>query len=83
LALNAKGEKLICPKQKDRTTTLFFQKGGKFIQNYKTLLTSKGRTCSGELLFSQRKSILKRGRIFKTLEMIFEIIFVYRWLFAK
>jgi hypothetical protein len=45
-----KGEKLIGPKQKDRTTTLFsknfFKKGRNYL-NCKTLLTAKGRTSSG------------------------------------
>jgi hypothetical protein len=47
-----KGEKLIGPKQKDRTTTLYllsknlFKKGGEIIQITKILLTAKGRTCS-------------------------------------
>jgi hypothetical protein len=45
-----KGDKLIGPKQKDRTTTLsyknFFQKRGEIIQIAKTLLTAKGRTSS-------------------------------------
>jgi hypothetical protein len=45
-----KREKLIGPKQKDRTTTLFSKncfKRGENIQTAKTLLTSKGRTSSG------------------------------------
>jgi hypothetical protein len=46
-----KGEKLIGPKQKDCTTTLFsknfFSKGGEIIQIAKTFLTAKGRTTSG------------------------------------
>jgi hypothetical protein len=87
LALNAKGEKVIGPKQKDRTTTPFFKnyftKGEKFIQITKTLLTTKGRISSGELLFSQMKSISNRGRISKILKNLFEIIFLYHWLFAK
>jgi hypothetical protein len=57
LALNAKGEKLIDPKQKDRTTTFkilrnyfnwyLFHKGEENISITKTLLTAKGRTSSG------------------------------------
>jgi hypothetical protein len=57
LALNAKGGEIYKPKQKDRTTTLFSKN---FFLNFafaKTLFTAKGRTFSGELLFSQRKSI--------------------------
>jgi hypothetical protein len=47
-----KGEKKNRPKQKDRITTLFSKN---FLQKFafaKTLLTAKGRTFSGELLFS-------------------------------
>jgi hypothetical protein len=46
LAINAKGEKLIGPKQKDRTTTPFFQKlfhkGEEIISIAKTPLTARG-----------------------------------------
>jgi hypothetical protein len=43
----------------------------------------RGELLQGELLFSQRKSIWNRGRIFKNLEMLLEIIFLYHWLIAK
>jgi hypothetical protein len=49
----------------------------------KTLLTAKGRTSLGELLFSQRKKHLKQGEEFQILKMLLEIIFIYLWLFAK
>jgi hypothetical protein len=59
-----KGEKVIGPKQKDRTTThpfsnfqKLFHKGEEIISITKTLLIAKGITSSGELLFSQKKSI--------------------------
>jgi hypothetical protein len=62
--LMPKGEKLIGPMQKDRTTTTtlfsknFFKKEGENIQTIKTLSTAKGRTPSGgDFLFNQRKSI--------------------------
>jgi hypothetical protein len=46
-----KGEKVIGPKQKDRTITHLFSKTisqrGRNYFNYKTLLTAKGRTSSG------------------------------------
>jgi hypothetical protein len=46
-----KGERIIGPKQKDYTTTLFsknfFKKGGEIIQIAKNLLTAKGRISSG------------------------------------
>jgi hypothetical protein len=45
-----KGEKLIGPKQKDRTTTCFlktFSKRGEIIKITKTLLTAKRRTSLG------------------------------------
>jgi hypothetical protein len=48
--LMPKGERLIGPKQKDRTTTHFqklFHKGEDIISITKTLLTAKGRTSSG------------------------------------
>jgi hypothetical protein len=47
LALNAKGGEINRPKQKDRTTALFFEN---FLQNFacaKTLLIAKGRTFLG------------------------------------
>jgi hypothetical protein len=43
----------------------------------------RGELLQGELLFSQRKSIWNRGRIFQNLENAFEILFLYHWLFAK
>jgi hypothetical protein len=49
---------------------------------FKTLLKAKGRIHSGELLFSQRKSIWNRGGI-SNLKMLLAIIFLYLWLFAK
>jgi hypothetical protein len=54
-----KEEKLIGPKQKYHTTTLFFKKGEKIFQlQNKTLLITKGITSSGGVfLSSQRKSI--------------------------
>jgi hypothetical protein len=55
-----KGKRVIGPKQKDHTTNLFsknFFKKGRYYSNCKTLLTAKGRTSLGELLFSQKKSI--------------------------
>jgi hypothetical protein len=65
LVLNAKGGESIRPKKKDRTTTPFSktvsQRG--IIQITQTLLTAKGRTFSGGLLFSQRKSIWKRENL--------------------
>jgi hypothetical protein len=60
-----------------------FSKRGEIIQITKTLLIAKGRISSGELLFSQRKSIWNRGRIFKISKMLLEIIFLYHWLFTK
>jgi hypothetical protein len=48
-----KGEKLLGPNQKDRTTTLFsknlFKKGERIFKQQKTLLIAKGRTPSREL----------------------------------
>jgi hypothetical protein len=66
-----KGEKVIGPKQKDRTTIFkilnYYKKEELFqlvsvskreiISIAKTILTANGRTSSGELLFSERKSI--------------------------
>jgi hypothetical protein len=69
-----KGEKLIGPNQKDRTTTLFskifiktFSKRGRNYLNYKTLLTAKGRTSSGG---AKGKAFETGGRIFKISKMI-------------
>jgi hypothetical protein len=45
-----KGERIIGPKQKDRTTTLIaksFSKRGRDYSNCKNLLTAKGRTSLG------------------------------------
>jgi hypothetical protein len=49
LALNAKGGKINRPKQKDHTTTLFYENFFQIetIAFAKTLLTTKGRTFSG------------------------------------
>jgi hypothetical protein len=55
--LNAKGRESNRPKAKGPHhhpifLKNFFQKGGEIIQIAKTILTAKGRTSSGELLFS-------------------------------
>jgi hypothetical protein len=46
-------------------------------------LKAKGIISSGELLFSQRKSIWNTGEEFQILKMLLAIIFIYLWLFAK
>jgi hypothetical protein len=72
LALNAKGEKLIGQRKMTAPPPCFLKKISFQIRTIafaKTLLTAKGRTFQGELLFSQRKSIRKRGRIFQNLKM--------------
>jgi hypothetical protein len=78
--LNVKGE-INRPKQKDRTTTLFsenFLFQIRIIMFAKTLLTPKGSIfLGGELLFSQRKSIWKRERIFQNLKMPFWKLYSY------
>jgi hypothetical protein len=87
LAINAKGVELIGPKK--RTAPLppylkkLFQKGGEIIQITKTLLTAKGRTFSEGAFIEPKEKHLKRGRIFKILKMLLEIIFLYHWLIAK
>jgi hypothetical protein len=81
-----KGGEINRPKQKDYTTTLFSENFFFQIRTIalaKTFVIAKGRTFSGELLFSQRKSILKRERIFQNLKMPLEIIFLYHWQIAK
>jgi hypothetical protein len=59
--LNAKGEKLLGPKQKDRTATLFskncFKNGKKILKLQKPSCPLRGEFIQRELLFSQRKSI--------------------------
>ena len=84
LALNAKGEKILSPKQKDRTTISKFL-NNKFFNWYlifnwyvkvkfqigiyfKTLLKAKRKIDSGELLLSQSKNIWNRGRNFQILK---------------
>jgi hypothetical protein len=64
-----KGEKLIGPKQKDRTTTIFknyFTKGKKLFQLQKPSWQLRGELLQGELLSSQRKSIWNRGGFSKS-----------------
>jgi hypothetical protein len=54
-----KGEKLIVPKQKNRTTTHFQKKivsqRGRNYSNYKNPLQLRGEFLQGEYLFSQRE----------------------------
>jgi hypothetical protein len=75
-----KGEKLIGPKQKERTTTPplilkisknYFTKGKKLFQLQKPSWQLRAELLQGELLVSQRKSIWNRGRIFKILRSAF------------
>jgi hypothetical protein len=68
-----KGDKVIGPKQRDHTTThpfsnfqKTFHKREEIISITKTLLTAKGRTYSGELLFSQRKAFETGGEFSKS-----------------
>jgi hypothetical protein len=61
----------------------YFTKGEKLVKLQNPSWQLRGEFLQGELLFSQRKSIWNRGRIFKILKMPFEIIFLYYWLFAK
>jgi hypothetical protein len=56
-----KGQRIIGPKQKDRTTTLFsknyFKKRERLLILQKPSLQLRGELLQGELLCSQRKSI--------------------------
>jgi hypothetical protein len=45
--------------------------------------TLRGAFDLGGVLLSQRKSIWNRGRKFKILKMLLEILFTYLWPFAK
>jgi hypothetical protein len=45
--------------------------------------TLRGESHLGGVLFSQRKSIWNRGRKFQILKMLYKILFIYLWLFAK
>jgi hypothetical protein len=99
LAIHAKGGESISPKQKDRTTTPISKNfKTKFLnvvfnwycicdifQNWylKPSWTPRGEFHWGGVLFSQRKSIWNKGRKFQILKMLFEILFIYLWLFAK
>jgi hypothetical protein len=87
LAINAKGEKLICPKQKDSTTTLFFKnyftKGEKLFKLQKLSWQLRGGLLQGEILFSQRKKHLKQGENFQNLENAFWNHILIHWLFVK
>jgi hypothetical protein len=86
-----KGEKLIGPKQKDRTTTLFSKSISLKGRNYwkgKKLLQKPSWLLRGELL--QGSFYLAKGKAFETGEefskswkMPFEIIFLFHWLFTK
>jgi hypothetical protein len=49
----------------------------------KTLLTAKERTFIGEVFVKPKEKHLKQGENLKILKMLFEIIFLYYWLFAK
>jgi hypothetical protein len=73
--LMPKGQRIIGPKQKDRTTTLFsknyFKKRERLLILQKPSLQLRGELLQGELLCSQRKSIWKGGRIYKNLKNTF------------
>jgi hypothetical protein len=45
--------------------------------------TLRGGSHLGGVLFSQRKSIWKKGRKFQILKMLQKILFIYLWLFTK
>jgi hypothetical protein len=68
-----KGEKLFCPKQKDRTTTLFLKtisQWGKIIQITKTLVIAKRRFSLGGFYLAKGKSF-EIGENFQNLENAF------------
>jgi hypothetical protein len=68
--LMPKVEKLIGPKQKDRTTSLFFKnyftKGEKLFKLQKPSWQLRGELLQGELLLNQRKSIWNMGEFLKS-----------------
>jgi hypothetical protein len=81
-----KGEKLIGPKQKNRTTTIFFKncfKKGRNYSNYKTLLTTKGRTSLGGAFYLAKGKTFETGGKFQNLEKCVLKSYSYHWLFAK
>jgi hypothetical protein len=45
--------------------------------------TLRGGSHLGGVLFSQRKSIWNKERKFQILKMLYKILFIYLWLFAK
>jgi hypothetical protein len=48
-----------------------------------TSWTLRGGSLLGGVLFSQRKSIWKKGRKFRDLKMFCKLLLIYLWLFAK
>jgi hypothetical protein len=65
---------------------IVFKRGRKIVfQKYisKPSWTLRGGSLLGGVLFSQRKSIWNRGRKFQILKMLYKILFIYLWLFAK
>jgi hypothetical protein len=66
---------------------LLFSKGGECsifkIGILKPSWTLRGGFYWGGVLFSQRKNIWNRGRKFQILKMLYKILFIYLWLFAK
>ena len=45
--------------------------------------TLRGGLLLGGVLLSQKKSIWNRGRKFQILKMLYKLLFIYLWLFAK
>jgi hypothetical protein len=88
-----KGEKVLGPKQKDRTTTFKFEisfgfkisidifsfgicfKNGNHFKNPNLF--------RGSFCLAKEKAFETGGEFFKNFKMLFEIIFLYHWLFAK
>jgi hypothetical protein len=87
LALNAKGDKLIGQSKRTAPPPCFLKKKLpsklELLNLQKPSWQLRGELFQGALLFSQKKRIWKRWRIFQNLKMPLEIIFLYHWLIAK
>jgi hypothetical protein len=80
-----KGEKLIGQSKRTAPPPYFLKTFSKLklLHLQKPSWQLSGEFFQGKLLFSQRKHISKREKIFQNMEMPFIIIFLYHWLIAK
>jgi hypothetical protein len=87
--INAKEGELIGPKVKGPHQHLFsnfqklFHKGEEITSIAKTPWQLRGELLQGSIYLAKGKAFETGGEIFKILKMLFKIIFLYHWLFAK